>query len=109
MDGSFVEFFNEDIIIKKSMVQTIQQSCKWRFDGHFRKDEWIGITVSIHYNTIDANILGSTEITMTSECTPAKIRITIVTKISIHILSIESSSPIFLSLKDILGTYKDGG
>ena len=108
MDGSFVVFFNEGIIVKKRMFQSIQQSCKWRIDRHFRKDEKIGITVFIHYNTINANILGSTEITITSECTPAKIRITIGTKITLHTLSTESSSPIFRSIEDISGTDEDG-
>ena len=77
MDGSLVAFFNGDIIIKKNMVQTIQQSCKWRINGHLRKDEGIARTVSIHYNTNDANILGLTGITMISEYTLANIRVTI--------------------------------
>ena len=45
----------------------------WRFDVHFRKDEWVGKTVIINYNIININNFGQTEIAMTSEYIPAKI------------------------------------
>ena len=96
MYSSFVTFLNKGII-------------KWRLKQHVGKDEGVGVTITIHYNTINTDVFGSTAIIVASERTTTKIWITIGTKICLHILTTKPSFPIRGSLQDISGTDKGGG
>ena len=68
----------------------------------------MGVTVTVHNNTIDADVLGSTAIIVASKSLTTKIRVTNWTKVRLHILTTKTTLPIWGSLEYISGTNQGG-